>query len=284
MKLHEIRDAYLSTFFDSEDATTELCRRSIPQGAAQELLDLWVSDEQHQAEQRQAYETARPKHLSFSQALGLIDDAYTKRIIDSADAAELLTAIGIKDDSINEHLYVLDTIARSGDLSWQYTQEAPDWIRQLSNLVRMFLQGDISARNVMLQLDPKDNYPHVVGAILAHLCDTRDNLEELTGRARSHPEQIADGIEYCRKCGRARPSRELSRRGLCHICSAEIHAHCMNDLMNHSGPYYRRWRDGMLKAMYLLEDEIIAERPDHDSGLPTPPIERLERLQDQTFD
>jgi len=64
---------------------------------------------------------------------------------------------------------------------------------------------------------------------------------------------------YCTVCGRKVPRRKLSKRGLCQNCIEEIQDAVTVQLATKDGPYYRRWREGMLRALYRLEDEEIAE-------------------------
>ena len=260
MKLSEIRDKYVSTEVSYKAAKDLLFDAGIDNIAAQELLDLWYNDLQHQAAVDKIDELRYRPGLDLAASLELIDDAYIRGQIDKYDALELWHETGLPADQVEAHADTIGLCRRSHELCWKRNAEAPDWIRQLSSLAKLFMQGEINSYAALKQLDPKDEYPHVAGAILAHLIERRDSTAELAAAARKDPTILDDGIEYCRICGRARAASQLSRRGLCKDCQFAIQSSAVADLMNHSGPYYRRWREAMLQAMYDLEDEMIEER------------------------
>lgn len=211
-------------------------------------------------EQRITYDLPEPrKGLTYGTSLELIDDGYVSGRFDLADATELWHEAGMPEDQIEAHLEVMDLCRSSHEKCYTAPAVAPDWIRQLSQLCKLYMHGEIPAWAALKQLDPKDEYPHVAGAILAHLIERRDSIAELAAAAREDPTTLDDGIEYCRICGRARAARELSNRGLCEDCRFTIQSRAVYDLQTHSGPNYRKWRDAMLKAMCRLEDELQEE-------------------------
>jgi len=259
VKLQEIREKFLSPGFPNFDAQLRLEERGFPVTTAEELLDLWQFDTPAQVWQAAPKPPAPRKGLGLASSLELIDNQYVAGTLDLADATELWHEAGLSEDAIEDHLEVMDVCRKSHGMTWTAPFEAPDWIRQLSNLAKLYMTGQIGSWAALKQLDPKDEYPHVAGAILAHLIERRDSIAELAHDARNDPTTLDEGIEYCRSCGRARAARDLSNRGLCSTCRFTIQSRAVADLMNHSGPVYRKWRDAMLKAMYRLEDELREE-------------------------
>lgn len=270
MKLQEIRTAYLHNALSRDDAASELHRTGHELWDLHyDLLDLWDAEQARQVE-RPSEPPAQRSGLGLSSSLELIDNGYISGTFDLADATELWHEAGLSEAEIKNYLYVMDACRSGHESTWTAPEEAPDWIRQLSRLVKLYMHGEINSWAALKQLDPKDEYPDTVGAILAHVIERRDSIADLAARARKDPTILDDGIEYCRLCGRARAARELSRKGLCKGCRFNIHTRVMHDLTNHSGPYYRKWRDAMLKAMYRLEDELREENM-ADSDEPEPP-------------
>jgi len=64
---------------------------------------------------------------------------------------------------------------------------------------------------------------------------------------------------YCTRCGRKTTAKKISTRGICYECGLGAQADNNMQIREHKGPYYRKWRDAMLKYCYTLENEEIAE-------------------------
>jgi len=260
VKLQEIRDKFISEEIDRETAYYGLFDTGMCRPCCNELLDLWRDHFEAEVVRDSVTAIKSRKGLGLASSLELIDDAFISGKYDGADAIDLLHEAGLSDDRIEEHLDIMRACRKSHELCWHSNAEAPSWVRQISALAKLYMQGEITSWAALKQLDPKDEYPHVVGAILAHLIERRYSIAELAHDARNDPSIVDEGIEYCRICGRAKAARELSNRGLCKGCRFTIQSRVVAGLMNHSGPYYRKWRDAMLKAMYRLEDELREER------------------------
>jgi hypothetical protein len=64
---------------------------------------------------------------------------------------------------------------------------------------------------------------------------------------------------YCTRCGTKVEADQLSRRGNCVECSRSAVEQTLIELQSKDGPYYRKWREGMITALYHLENDILRE-------------------------
>lgn len=69
---------------------------------------------------------------------------------------------------------------------------------------------------------------------------------------------------YCTRCGKETPENDLSRRRICTTCGFTASATSLLQIRQRTGPYYRKWRSGMMHFLYSLEDDSIGERREYE--------------------
>lgn len=105
-------------------------------------------------------------------------------------------------------------------------------------------------------------------AALLHVCD--DYHKQITDQLskpqrnpaallREHIEHPDTAPRFCTYCGRETTADQLSKRSVCIDCRIGIQHQTTWQLIHREGPYYERWRAGLLRYAYTLEDESILE-------------------------
>ena len=157
----------------------------------------------------------------------------TRLITSTLNRISELTALADKADEPHlDHMYVTWLL----DLAYEHD-----------------LIDDEQAHSVLM----RDGFTHE--AAHHHLIATREIRDRDASRAEylDHPDTAK---RFCTVCGRQTVADNLSNRGLCQNCAAEIGTAVTFQLIRKSGPYYRQWRTGMMAYAYELEDEEIAEQ------------------------
>lgn len=92
----------------------------------------------------------------------------------------------------------------------------------------------------------------------AHII-TLEAIKEREAELAIHMADPDTADRYCTICGKRTTADKLSQRAHCEKCNTKIGWEIAAQLTRHNGPYYRKWRKGMLQAMHGLEDEMIRE-------------------------
>lgn len=201
-------------------------------------------------------EQPAPPGLDHNQCANLIHHAFLTHKLSLPRVRYLLEQIGMQGKDLEAHLDGLSKVRQCRNKTWDAQDHAPYWVRHLGQLAKLVMNGTVRAFDALRQVDPNDEYPDVVGALIAYLQERRDRTDGLAARLILEPRFLEDGIEYCRKCGRARAPKQLSTRGICAACQVNIACSVESNLINRSGPYYRKWLAGLGKAARRLEDEL----------------------------
>jgi len=95
-----------------------------------------------------------------------------------------------------------------------------------------------------------------------HHIDTLKAEKDKTAERANYLEFPVHAPAYCTRCGKMTPEHNLSIRRLCVKCGAAASSANMYQLILKDGPYYRKWRAGMMNWLYSLEDDTINEHKD----------------------
>ncbi|MBU1621900.1 MAG: hypothetical protein KJ604_20785 [Gammaproteobacteria bacterium] len=109
-------------------------------------------------------------------------------------------------------------------------------------------------------------------ASAVHHCDTVDAIRDRNASRAEYLDHPDTAWRYCTLCGRRVTAESLSRRGICDLCRGAITDAHTKQMAEKAGPYYRAWRNAMLRSLYRLEDEEIAERRADPDPLATRPL------------
>jgi len=99
--------------------------------------------------------------------------------------------------------------------------------------------------------------------------DTARHHVETLQAEKAHDAERANYLEfpehaprYCTRCGRLTTADKISNRGICNRCGLEAQAYSKYQIKRRQGPYFHKWRKGILAFAYILETQEIAERHD----------------------